>query len=882
MHASWLVLAIFFVSGVSGLLYQVVWVREFGQLFGNTLHSAALVAGVFVSGLGIGSWMGGRIADRSYARAPESGLAYYARTEVAIGVLGLLILVLLQNIGGLSAAFSSYRVGENGWHQLSAASHAFRYLVAFAVITPITLLMGATLTFLVRFLVGVDVEAAGARVGLLYGINTAGAAVGCLAVDLFLVPTFGLAWTQGIAVAGNFAAAGGAFALLARVRARGTSPVAPVPEAPVTRAGGSVGLVALALALSGFAGMAMEILWYRYFSNLIGSYRVVFSMMLFCVLVGTWLGATLGGRLSTRVRRPALFYALTQIGFVVSALGLMYAQEFSHDALLANANRAYAASGSGLGFLYELRVLGLPIAFATLIPGLWLGFAYPLANAHVQDEVGKVGARAGLLYLGNAAGALSGSLVAGFVLLPALGLAGSALVVALVSLSTAIPLVVSTLRVDATARAPALRVAALAALVALLGGIAWSSLSEDFFLLKSFRNRAGYANHLEPPALVSAVEGFTESVVVIDVPGHGKTLFTNSHPMARSTHGAQRYMRAFSHVPLLHLERPETVLVICFGVGNTTHAASLHPTISRIEVVDISANILSHAHHFADTNDNVIEDERVEIFVNDGRQHLRMRDGPPLDLVTLEPPPLQFAGVNSLYSAEFYRLARGQLRDGGFMTQWLPIRQLPEDTVRAVVAAFIDVFPESILMNGSREEYLLVGRKNARVEIDPDELVARLDRAPAVRRDLEAMDVSEVTDLLAMFAGDAATMRAGVEGYAPLSDDVPMMEYSRVWFQTSGMPGELFDVETIGSWCPRCLDADIAQRIPQLVPTLRIMGMMYMGTGSTRAQAIRAQRDRLWPGRLAPDVYRDTFRRSRYLRDLRKAGFVPSFGEQLD
>src|SRR5262249_58461845 len=151
----------------------------------------------------------------------------------------------------------------------------------------------------------------------------------------------------------------------------------------------------------------------------------------------------------------------------------------------------------------------------------------------------------------------------------------------------------------------------------------------------------------------------------------------NGHPRSGTSADSQRYMRAFAHLPLLSMAAPERVVVICFGVGNTLHAASLHPSIRRLEVVDISRQILEHASWFATTNGNVIENPRLSVYVNDGRHHLLMQAPGTYDLITLEPPPILFAGVASLYSREFYALARSRLKPGGCGTRRVPRRPAP-------------------------------------------------------------------------------------------------------------------------------------------------------------------------------------------------------------
>ena len=289
------------------------------------------------------------------------------------------------------------------------------------------------------------------------------------------------------------------------------------------------------------------------------------------------------------------------------------------------------------------------------------------------------------------------------------------------------------------------------------------------------------ARALQAPAQterqLALVEGVNEVVSVIESRDTGRQLYTNGHAMSSTSLAAQRYMRALAHIPLLSMDRPETALVIGFGVGNTTHAITLHPTIRRVEVADLSRLILEHAAYFRDANHDVLRDPRVVVFVNDGRQHLRMQVGRPYDLIVLEPPPIAHAGVGALYSREFYQLARAHLKPGGFISQWLPAYQVPPDTTLAMIRAFVDVFPRAVLLSGTQQELLLLGTNASRIEIDPDRVARALTEAPAVRDDLQRIGLATIKDILATFVAPSRTLQQATIDESPVTDDRPKQEY---------------------------------------------------------------------------------------------------------
>lgn len=802
------VLALFFLSGISGLVYQIVWVRNFGLVFGNTLHSAALVTGVFMGGLGLGSLYAGRLADRLHARDPMAPLKLYGYAELAIAAFGVALAALIPRLTETLAGLAGYGTDEVGWHTLSAGTHLVRYLIAIVAIAPPTLLMGGTLTLLIRFVVGARTATAGWRIGLLYGLNTAGAALGALSTDFALIPALGLFAAQGVAAGANVVAGVGALAL---ARRRGGEPAAeslPDVEAPPVDAKTRrlVRIVAVASLATGFSAMGIEILWFRFIGQITGAYRSVFSLLLAVILIGLWLGSVAGGWAHRRHGRPARDFAIAQAFVVVGFLALLggvdhYAAYHRH---LSTLRDAYA-SASPLGRQWLALGANLrPTLVVAAFPAFAMGFAFPLANALVQRAAPSVGRSAGALYLGTTIGNVLGSVSVGFVLLPGLGIRWTTFTLACVATLAIVPIVIAGRmgdEDDETSRVPVVSSGALGAAALACGA---------FLLLPPQRLLSPaipHGDHDGTRRLVTVSEGSNETLAVIEVMGVQRELYTNGHPMSSSSATSQRYMRGFSHIPLLHVETPTDVLVICFGVGNTVHAASLHPSVERLDVADLSRQVLEHAHHFAGTNHGVLEDERVRVYVNDGRHHLQLQPEDRYDLITLEPPPIAFAGVASLYTRELYALARSRLKPGGMMTQWLPAYQVPGEQVLSLVRAFVEVFPTSILLSGDQAELILMGVEGDELTLDPDTLARRLRERPEVRRDLERVALADPKELFGAFVASADVLREATAEAVPVTDDRPSLEYAHhASIQPRDIPPTLFAPSRLNAWCTGCED----------------------------------------------------------------------------
>lgn len=803
------VYAVFFLSGISGLIYQVVWVRIFGNVFGNNVYSASVVTAIFMCGLGAGSFWFGRWADRRYAHDSRVPLRAYAWCELGIAGLALVLALVLPRLEAFSAAVSVYEPGREGWFELSAGSYAIRYAVAVVLLTPITFLMGGTLTLLIRALVARELSLAGWRIGALYGLNTLGAAAGAFATDFALVPGLGVTGTETFAIALNALAGSGAWWL-----SRGPSASAAASEAPTP--GGALDAASLrrllgtgaALFLAGAAALGMEILWFRYLLSVIGAYRAVFSLLLTVILLGICGGSLLGGWMHRRWGRPVAFYVVAQTGFVLATLAeLAWFDMDSVSASLRGFETAWHGATQPQQLLLQAWFNLRPIFAVVGLPALLMGFTYPLANAHVQRLEADVGRSAGALYLSNTLGNVTGSLLVGFVLLPALGMQASVALIALCATIGLVPLQWSSGGDED--RLPGIGLPVTVPAVALLacGVVAWSALPA-YSLLKKPRLSVEQTGTTQVDVL-SVSEGINETVVVVEVPGVERRLYTNGHSMSSTHLMSQRYMRLFSHLPLLQMDDPRRVVVICFGVGNTLHAASLHPSVERLEAVDLSRNVIRHARFFSETNGDILHDPRTAVFINDGRQHLRMQPPDSIDLITLEPPPINFAGVASLYSREFYELARSRLVPGGFMTQWLPAYQISGPATLAAIRAFVDVFPQTVLFSGYERELILMGIKGERLEIDPERVREKLAAAPALRADLERIEAGTLTELLGGFAAGPATLARATAGAAPVTDDRPLMEYSvGAHLYETRIPAEIFDVSDFQAWCPTCFDGE--------------------------------------------------------------------------
>ena len=341
---------------------------------------------------------------------------------------------------------------------------------------------------------------------------------------------------------------------------------------------------------------------------------------------------------------------------------------------------------------------------AVALPAVLMGFSFPLANAITQRAERVVGRRAGVLYLANTLGAVGGSLAAGFILLPWLGIQAAASVLTTIAAFAVVPLFVA-----AGTSSPKTRRACA-------GSLARGRCSN--------RALAASARRLRRDARASAARSRRDDREAARRAQRGDQ--RDGVTRHRENTGDQWSPDVFDQAALAALHaraRPyPTSLDGSSGVGSgdrircREHSPCCHPSSNRTPRGD-RGPLERHSRvmpaYFSDANHDVLSDPRVFVYVNDGRHHLHMRPPASYDLITLEPPPIGYAGVAALYSREFYELARTRLKPRGYMSQWLPAYQVPTATTLAMIRAFVDVFPQAVLISGAEADLLLIGSQRS-------------------------------------------------------------------------------------------------------------------------------------------------------------------------
>lgn len=755
MRASTLLIGfVFFLSGLSALIFETLWFRQSGLAFGTSVWASALVLSSFMAGLATGNGLAARYGPR--VRRP---LLLYAGLELLIGFSGLSLVLLLPELAPLLAR--ALRPVATHPELLRLA----RFSLAFVLLVGPAIAMGATLPLLVKTLFGEEVDF-GRLLGRLYGINTFGAVAGAVTSELVFIPLFGVLGS-GCAAAGLNAVAA-ALALLAErgLPARGTKRPAARERRPLRASAG--GLLAAA-CLSGGALLALEVVWFRLMVLFVAQTTTVFAWMLGIVLSGIAMGGLLA---SLVLRFWSRAHALA--GALALLAGVTTIQAYRAFPLVS----ARFADPNG-----DTAQTVLPLGLALMLPTSVLsGMLFTFLGKRLHALLGSGVRTAGLLTLANTLGSAFGPLLASFVLLPRLGVESSLRLLAISYAGVAVAAISRECLRPLGAR---LWHAAAALLFAWAVATFPSGLMRDLYLW--FVDRA-----VPGERLIAMREGVVETIGYTETSYLGEPyyhrLVTDGYSMSGTALPSQRYMSLFAHIPLALHPEPRDALLISFGVGITAKALTRAPELKRIDVVDISRDILEMSFTIAKGSDNALTDPRVRVHVEDGRYFLQTTER-EYDLITGEPPPPAAAGVVNLYTVEYFRLLRGRLREGGVASYWLPVEQLALEDSKEIVRSFCTAFDDCTLWEGSPADWILVGSRGAGGPLDE----AQISRQWTAKNAdfLGAIGIETPELLAALFLADTTALEEWTRDTPPLVDNWPHRAPRwRSGHWPSGMPAE--------------------------------------------------------------------------------------------
>ena len=724
-------LLLFVGSGCAALIYEVVWFQLLQLSIGSSAVSLGVLLGIFMGGMCLGSLVTPRFLDKS--RHP---LRVYAMLELGIGVCGLLVMWLVPVLGNAYTA----------WAGTGPASLFLRAGVAGIALIPPTLLMGATLPAIARW---VETTPRGVSwLGYFYGGNLAGAVIGSLLAGYYLLRVYDMPTATYAAVGINVVVA--ALALLIAQRTPHRVSEAQDEAGATLAVNAESRLVYVAIALSGLTALGAEVVWTRLLSLLFGATAYTFSMILAVFLVGLGIGSSLGSALSRGASNPRAALGWCQVGLCAALAWAAYSTGSSLPFWPIN-----PSISTSLSFTFQLDLMR---AIWVMLPGaiLW-GASFPLALAAVATRGQDPARLVGGVYAANTVGAIVGALLTALVMVGTVGSQITQQTLIGIAALSGLLMLGGTSRGEKSSVPALVRVVLVAAVAGLLARVVPPLPG---ILVAYGRYAATWVGQNE---IVYVGEGVTASVAVSRTPGGALNYHNAGKVQASSEPQDMRLQRMLGHITTLVPKNPNKVLVIGCGAGVTAGAVSIDPMVKDQTIAEIEPLVPQVVStHFSEHNFDVVRNPKVKVHLDDAMHYLLTTDE-KFDAITSDPLDPWVKGAATLYTREFFNEVKSHLNPGGVVTLFVQLYESTEAAAKSEVATFLEAFPNGAVfantINGQGYDLVLFGQKEGG-KIDVDAVQARLSDPAnaAVAQSLREIGINSAVELFGTYAGQSADM----------------------------------------------------------------------------------------------------------------------------
>lgn len=746
MHSIWLTRGsnlfriaslMFFLSGATGLAYEVIWFKRFAHVWGSSALAMACVVASFLAGLGLGAHLLGRVADR--IRFP---LAWYGALEIAIGVLAALALLEIDLLAPVAAGLYPMLADKGVLYSL------VRFLLSLVVLGPICFLMGGTLPLLVRQFTPAH-STLKESTGWLYAINTLGAATGCYLAGFHLLPSFGLLATNLGVVAVNLIIGVAALALTRGFRQPAPAEREAAAAPAATRRRGrseNIRTIYLVSAATGFASLVLQMIWARHAALILGGSTYVFTAILCVFLIGIGLGSLLFDRwLKHRADFGQATLMIAVVLVATAAMGKIMVPGLCGAAGLA--------SGARDAQVFNVVFCLVVSAILQLLPTLAMGLLFPLLVHLTRKSAADAGIAVGNVYAANTVGSILGALLTSPVLIPWLG----------TDLSLALALGVYLVCGLVLSPNYDLRDTAILGAGLCVGGysVFVAGSPADPRLTNMGQYLTGFRSPQQLLTDVNAVfyrEGPTCNVFVSEAEGE-RSLRVNGKVDA-SRRGDMGMQLGLAYYPRFLKPEARSALIIGYGSGATSGASLLFPG-TRVTCCEIEPGVLEASKFFSEVNHDPLASPNFVPILDDGRNFLAGTTQ-RFDLILSEPSNPWLAGVSNLFTREFYETAAPKLTDGGILAQWLQMYRFGADEYALIVRTLAGVFPHVALIQISHADTILLASRRP-LEFSASGLAAAqalVDANERVKRDLQMF--YSTTDVRTMMLGATLLDEQGI------------------------------------------------------------------------------------------------------------------------
>ncbi|MBI3313638.1 MAG: fused MFS/spermidine synthase [Candidatus Omnitrophica bacterium] len=763
----------FFASGACGLMYEVAWLRVLGLVFGNTTFATSTVLAGYMAGLGLGALFFGHLIEKTR----KSPIFIYGMLEGGVALYAVITPFLWKIIEFIHTSF--YQRYEPSFLVFSL----FKFLISFGFLFFPTFLMGGTLPVISKFFIQQKKDIA-RSIGLLYALNTFGAVLGVFLCGFFLLYLLGVRETVFLTAGFNFFifiscyAYAEKYSKLPALQAKTAVETKQAPKKDDTTTSykthylprGPISFLFLIMfAISGGISMVYEVAWTRVLAIVLGSSVYAFSVMLVTFLLGLALGSYLFSILSRKIKIDLSAFAILEMlaaSFVFLGMGEL-------DDMPYHFVRIFSLSGGSVWLLEFGKFL--LCAIIMFPPTLCLGALFA-CFVHVYQHSESIGRELGVVYFSNTMGTILGSALTGFLIIPAIGIQTTLMIAAIVNAAIGVTAFLFWLRdfewkrLMFTAGAFALVLASGFTVEAWDRSVLTSGTAIKPKLIEGMSYK-DFLNTLREKQNLFYKEG-TSATVSIDRVRDNISLSVNGKVDASVEDSFTQFF--LGHLPMLLHPDPKKVLVIGLGSGSTAAAIASYP-VESIDAVELEPAVVEGARYFSKLNRNVLDDPRLKMFINDGRNVLLVRPD-QYDVIVSEPSNPWMAGVANLFSLEHYQVMSRRLKPGGIVCQWLHAYSMSPDDLRMIIRTFGEVFKDVELWTSYYPDLMLIGSMESRT-IDFEKVKQKFE-IPEVLADLSPHGIREPEGLFSSFwLGDDQVRRLSYRAKIN-RDNRPYLEFS--------------------------------------------------------------------------------------------------------
>ena len=728
-----LLFAAIFISGASALIYQLIWVRLLGLVFGVSSFAVATVVAVFLLGLGLGSYLFGRWSER--ARDP---LRIYLYVELGIAATSLIAYLVIETLPVYRYLYE-YAYNNLGFYGLSVA----RLLLSMLVLLPPVLLIGGTMPLLAKYFLR-DSANLGSSFSKIYYLNTLGASAGVLLTGFVFVRYFGVIGTLAIAIGGNLLVA---LIIALSKRSEGVMRPAKGERQPYS-------YMLVFLFLTGFISLGYEMLWVRILSTYGLSTSQAFALILAGFLLGFSVGAwVVARRVDGRRDLEAWFSAVSIVTAFSGAVVLLLFRQFEALTILL----ADATPMSQL-------TLGMTLAFTvSFIPAVFMGILFPLGVRIYAHDIDRIGAKAGNTFFSNTLGCVLGSLLTGFVMIPFVGMWNTTLLLINLSLLMAAAFLLRS-------RRPVRSQWVSLVVVAVVANLLVFTDSKTFHAELKGRDLRTAAEGFD---VIYYAEGLSGTVTAIER-GSYRGLFVDGQNVSGTDPVLLADSKMLAHVPLLLAEEPKAALTVGYGTGTTSGSMLLYDV--DVHAVEIEEKIIEAAPLFREVNYASYADPDLDIVLDDARNYIATTNE-AFSVIVTDVTNLKYKRNPYLYTREYFEIMQGALSPDGVAAAWLPVGGLSFNDLRTLIATFDSVFPHTTAWYFTQfpTHFIILVGTPERTRVRLAELRERMVR---VENDLQGLGVDNVHELASMLLLGESDVDALTYGAPIHTDNRPILEYS--------------------------------------------------------------------------------------------------------